>query len=219
MRYPKALLGLFIAMGIWAGCERHEGQEAQTGEAKAIQAPTETNLKTYQVDVNASLITFIGAKVTGKHENTVKLKNGEFAVNQEGLPVQGKFTIDMTTIENLDLKGQWKEKFLGHLRSPDFFDVEKYPEAYFEIASSEKKDTTILVTGNLTLKDSTKSITFPIQIKEESGKIRINAFFSINRQLWGITYPGKPDDLIKDMVDIKLDLVGVPKAEETQNPS
>jgi polyisoprenoid-binding protein YceI len=117
----------------------------------------------------------------------------------------------MTTIDNLDLQDQWKELFEGHLRSPDFFDVEKYPEAYFEITSSEKQDATIFVTGNLTLKDTTKSITFPIQIKEEGENLRINAFFSINRKLWGIAFPGKPDDLIQDIVDIKLDLVVAPK--------
>lgn len=202
-----------------AACEKHEGQEAETGEAKEVQATTESNLRTYQVDVNASVITFIGAKVSGKHTSTVKLKSGEFALNSEGVPVQGTFVIDMTTFENHDLEGKWKEKFESHLRGPDFFDVEKYPEAYFEITKGEKRDTAIYVTGNLSLKDSTKSITFPVQISEANGKLRVNAFFSINRQLWGISYKGMPDDLIQDMVDIKLDIVSTPKEEGTDTPS
>jgi len=95
----------------------------------------------------------------------------------------------------------------GHLSSPDFFDVPSHPTSTFTVASIEAGT----VTGNLNLHGVSKSISFPATISVASDKVAVKAEFAINRKDFGINYPGKTDDLIRDNVVINLDLSAVPK--------
>jgi len=95
------------------------------------------------------------------------------------------------------------------LKSPDFFDVEKFPKAKFvstAIKAGGDNGATHTVTGNLELHGVTKAITFPAQIKVDPDAVSVVAEFSINRKDFSIVYPGMPDDLIKDDVLLKLSL-------------
>ncbi|MCZ8156571.1 MAG: YceI family protein [Leptospira sp.] len=161
----------------------------------------------YSLDTATSSIVWIGSKVSMKHTGAVKIKSGSLTA-KGGAITSGKFVIDMPTMTNTDLEGTWKAKLEGHLKSPDFFDVEKFPEATFEIASVTKSDKGYDVRGNLTIKGITKGISFPSEITFE-GETPVSAkgLVSINRQNWGITYPGMPDDLIGDTVQFELNLV------------
>ena len=95
-----------------------------------------------------------------------------------------------------------------HLKSDDFFGVETHPEATFETtgieSGSDEEGATHTVTGNLALHGQTKTIRFPATIRSEGDGIRAEAEFSIDRQDYGITYPGLPDDLIRDGVVIRF---------------
>jgi len=62
------------------------------------------------------------------------------------------------------------------------------------------------VTGNLELHGVTKSITFPATITVQGDTVAVKAEFAINRKDFGIVYPGKPDDLIKDDVLLRLNI-------------
>ena len=116
-----------------------------------------------------------------------------------------------------------KEGLEGHLKSPDFFDVAKYPTAKFEITSvepyvadstSKLKDATNIIKGNLTLKDSTKNIAFPARITVDATKATAVADFDIDRTLWGMNYkgPNNPQDwVISKTVNIKLAVSAVKK--------
>ena len=100
-----------------------------------------------------------------------------------------------------------QEKLDGHLKSPDFFDVAKFPKATFEstkIVKGGDNGATHTVTGNLTLHGVTKSIVFPAKIAIAGDTVTVDADFGINRKDFGIVYPGKADDLIKDEVLMKL---------------
>ncbi len=102
------------------------------------------------------------------------------------------------------------EKLTGHLESPDFFDVQKFPTSTFQSTSILEKstgDATHEITGNLTLHGVTKVITFPAKVTKAPDAVTGTAEFTINRKDFGIVYPGKPDDLIKDDVLLKLKLV------------
>ncbi len=128
-------------------------------------------------------------------EGTVSVTGG----TPEGSSVA--VTIDTTSL--------WSdnERLTGHLKSADFFDVETYPTASFtstEIAANE--DGTYTLTGNLDLHGVTKQISFPANIEVSDSGFTATAEFSINRMDFEIVYPGKPDDLIRDDVLIKLDL-------------
>lgn len=151
-----------------------------------------------------SKIEFTGSKVSGKHDGSFQQFDGWIALADEK-PETAKIAvaIDMTSVKSDD------EKLTGHLKSPDFFDVEKNPKATFvstEIKPGGEKGATHTITGNLNLRGVEKSVTFPATIKVAADKVTAKSEFSINRKDWNIVYAGKADDLIRDGVVIKLDL-------------
>jgi polyisoprenoid-binding protein YceI len=109
--------------------------------------------------------------------------------------------IDMTTV-SVDVP-----KLTAHLKTADFFDVEKYPHARFTsttIRPGGENGATHTVSGNLDLHGVTRSITFPATIRVAPDEVDADAEFAIDRKAFGIVYPGVPDDLIKDQVLVKL---------------
>ena len=107
------------------------------------------------------------------------------------------------------------DKLTGHLKTPDFFDVAKFPKATFvmtEIKPGVSADAPYTITGNLTLHGVTKSISFPATVKVSGDDLAITSEFVINRKDFGITTSGKADDLIRDEVVIKLDVKNPRKA-------
>ena len=98
-------------------------------------------------------------------------------------------------------------KLTEHLKSPDFFDVAKFPQATFassKIKSGSEKGATHTVTGTLDLHGVKKTVTFPATIKVEADAVSVASEFAINRKDFGIVYAGKADDLIRDEVVLKL---------------
>ncbi|MCS6985718.1 MAG: YceI family protein [Leptospiraceae bacterium] len=180
--------------------------QAQKADARGIFPVAKPEGKEVALDVEKSVIKWIGTKITGRHNGTVKLKSGSVYINR-GFVTAGRFVVDMTTITNLDLEGEFKAKLEKHLKSPDFFDVEKYPEAVFEIAAVVPGKDSDRVQGNLTMRGVTHGIEFDAHLEREAGTIkRAHAVFNIDRQKWGVAYKGKPDDLISDIVNLELDL-------------
>lgn len=116
---------------------------------------------TYNVDVNKSSVTWIGRKVTGEHAGGIKIASGKLITEGKNLK-SGNFDLDMTSISCTDLTGEYMDKLVGHLKADDFFGVEKFPTSKFEITSVKPlTKTTANITGNLTIKGITSSITFP----------------------------------------------------------
>jgi polyisoprenoid-binding protein YceI len=73
-----------------------------------------------------------------------------------------------------------------------------------EINKYKVLNPTHLVSGNLTLKGVTKNIEFPASITVSGNSAEATAKFNINRKEWGIVYPGKPDDLIRDAIHLGI---------------
>ncbi|NOT47338.1 MAG: YceI family protein [Acidobacteria bacterium] len=83
----------------------------------------------------------------------------------------------------------------NHLRSADFFEVEKFPDLSFKSTKVEKKGASWIVTGDFTLKGVTKSMSFPFNIsgflpadQRSGGKMGITAETSFNRRDYGVNY-------------------------------
>lgn len=151
---------------------------------------------------DASTIDFIGSKVTGSEEGSFKKFTGAIDL-VEGKPEKSSVnvTIDLSSVEAKI------GKLTEHLKSPDFFDVAKYPQATFassEIKPGGEKGATHTVTGTLDLHGVKKTITFPATIKVEADAVSVASEFAINRKDFGIVYAGKADDLIRDEVVLKL---------------
>lgn len=191
-----------------------KADEAQTAEAQQVQeAPTGTD---FAVDNQKSTLSWIGTKPVGKHDGIFPISTGTLSVADNNI-TGGRFDIDMANLKVLD-GGEGNEKLQGHLKSGDFFDVTKYPNAKFEITSVAAgvatdpkdlvmKDATHTVTGNLTLKDSTKSVTFPAKVSMNGNSLIADADFNIDRTQWGIVYGNDKslgDKFIRPEVNIKL---------------
>ena len=199
-------LALFATIAIGCG-DVGDAPEARTDSAVQITKPVGGT--TWPIDTARSKVSWIGAKITNKHEGGFRVFNGDVNVT-DGAVTGAKITIDANSLYTDD------EKLAGHLRSDDFFSVEKYPTATFEASSFTKVDSvpgaTHMVTGNLMMRGKTNSVTFPATVQMSENSVNAKADFKINRKQWDIVYPGQPDDLISDEVRIIFDVTAAPAA-------
>mgnify|MGYP006384522273 CR=1 FL=1 len=181
-----------------------EGDKAETTDAVEVSETVGTKLS---VNTTDSKIVWTGRKVSGTHHGTIQITSGTINVENEKI-VGGQFIIDMNTMVNQDQEGEWKGKLEGHLKSEDFFNVEKFPEAKLEITQVEGNGVGVhKASANLTIKDVTNNITFDVNVTEISEtSFKGTADFNIARADWGIVYTGKPDDLIAAEINFKIDL-------------
>jgi polyisoprenoid-binding protein YceI len=150
----------------------------------------------------------IGSKVTGSHDLDLKGFTGTVAL-KDGKPEGGQLNFQVPMAQFTTDAGPMTDKLTGHLKSPDFFDVEKFPTATFastEIQAGGENGATHSIKGNLTLRGVTKEVTFPATLAVTGKDITGKAEFSINRKDFGIVYAGKADDLIRDGVVLKIDV-------------
>jgi polyisoprenoid-binding protein YceI len=213
---------LLFAMGavILASCQGDpKADEAKTTDSVAVVAPTTGNV--YKADLTQSNVQWTGTKPTGQHTGVMMLKEG--SINAEaGNITGGEFTIDMSTMKITDKDTSGAANLAGHLSSGDFFDVAKYPTAKFVISSVTAgidsatskdlvmKDATHTITGNLTLKDQTKSVSFPAKVNVADASITADANFNIDRTQWGLVYgndKGLGNKFIRPTVNVVLHLV------------
>ena len=187
-----------------------EADAATTTEKQEAAAATGAS---FAIDTTTSSVEWLGTKPVGQHNGSFKVANGNFTI-AEGNIAAGSFTIDINSLNNFDLKAEeGKEKLEGHLKSADFFDVAKYPTAKFEITQVEPlaNDSTAThkISGNLTLKDSTKNVSFPAKVTLAENNVKASANFNIDRTQWGMYYGNDQslgDKFIRPEVNIKLNI-------------
>jgi polyisoprenoid-binding protein YceI len=183
-----------------------------------LLASTSLMAKTHQLDVKKSKLNWTGSKVLvdSKHTGTVDIKSGQVEFGKDG-PTSALVIVDMKTIKNEDLKdASYNKKLVGHLNSPDFFDIEKHPEATLKVASFKKSGPNAYdLTGDLTIKGTTKPVSFKATTASEKGGVsKISADLEFDRTEFGVRYgSGKffqnlGDKVISDKVQLKVELVG-----------
>ncbi len=207
MKNLTSLTALFALLLLVACGDVGDAPVAETGDAVDLMTAEGVELP---IDRSQSSVSWRGAKVTGAHDGGFNGFDGTVTVD-EGTVTGVNVLIDMTSLysDNDDLT--------GHLMSDDFFSAPTYPEGRFEATSftlAEGDSATHMVTGNLTMRGTTNSVTFPANIMVSAERVTAVADFIIDRQNWGIVYAGKPDDLIKDEVRIMFDIVAMPAAME-----
>ena len=199
---------LVFALALVAACQKSEiadkpaAEVADATTVTAVSALPQAGTRTNVIKEKSS-INFVGAKVTRDHKGTFKNFDG-WIEYQGTTPSRIAFDIDMSSIE-VD-----EPKLTGHLKTPDFFDVEKFPKATFISTSLTPAGAgggpTHTLEGHLTMHGVTKEVTIPVTAQQTAEGVRTTSEFTINRQDWGISYKGMADDLIKDDVLIRLDL-------------
>ncbi|QIK58887.1 YceI family protein [Dysgonomonas sp. HDW5A] len=170
------------------------------------------------VDTQASSIHWVGTKPGGSHHGTIGIKEGSLAINGTEV-ASGSFIIDMNAIVNEDLTDQkMNEMLVNHLKSADFFDVEKYPTSSFAITKVEavagNDSITHRISGNLKMKDVDKNITFDAKITKEGDAYKaVTVPFTINRTQWNVQYGSKSifadlkDKFIDDNIELQITII------------
>jgi len=212
MRTYLTTLIVIIVAALTYGCANPAANKPKATVANA--APESNSAKpagteTLIISPDNSKVEFVAAKVTRSHNGSFKQFTG--AIDLVKNNVEGsRVTIDIEAGSVVTDEDQ----LTGHLKTADFFDVAKYPKATFtstKIEPSNAGGATHNVTGNFELHGVKKSITFPATIQVAPDSVSVNAEFAINRKDFGLLYPGKADDLIRDGVVIKL-TVKAPRA-------
>lgn len=145
--------------------------------------------KDVEVNTKASTIVWTGSKVVGKtHTGTLQLASGSLDISKGNLK-GGSFVVDMTTLEDTDLTGEWKGKLEGHLKSDDFFGVETFPTAEFKTTKVKANDYgTYDVTGDITIKGKTESISFTSTLVKVGDGYEATASITIDRSKFDVRY-------------------------------
>jgi polyisoprenoid-binding protein YceI len=195
-----------LVLAIVVGCADPAKDKPQAEVKQAAAEPERPADAQRYVLTEGSSVGFVGSKITGSHDGGFNTVEGEVLL-VDGDPTKSSvnLTIDATSLWADD------ERLTGHLKSPDFFDVEIYPTATFKSTEITAAETGYTMVGNLTLHGITKSISFPAEITVEDGRVTAAAEFAIKRFEYEMVYPGKVDDLIRDDVVIKLEVVAVPE--------
>jgi len=183
------LVGLFIVSNFGTTAENVSiGEKFSVGDKLTVEEQTGT----YSFDKAHSSIGF-RAKHFGLVEVPGYFRDFTGTVKYDGKDV-AKSSVEFTAkMESVDTGVAGRDK---HLKTADFFEVEKYPEMTFKSTRVEKKGKNWMVTGDLMMKGVTKQIMFPITVagfvKTERGtKMGATAETTINRRDFGVNYDSK----------------------------
>lgn len=173
---------------------------------------------TYQVDAKASKMIWTGRKLTGQHQGTVDVKSGSVGWSADGL-ADAEIVIDMASIAINDMDPEYSAQLRNHLNSVDFFNTAKYKTANFKstgveaIPNAAPGQPNFKVTGNLTIKDITRPVSFPVLAWKDKKGVRAAGTLVFDRTLYDIKYRSGQffdalgDKLIEDQVEIAFDVL------------
>ncbi|MBB6612153.1 YceI family protein [Pontibacter sp. Tf4] len=176
----------------------YAGNTTKTENAVAtteVAAPAKGRV--YNAVIEKSEVKWNGKKIGGEHYGAIALKSGNLTVDKNKV-TGGKFVIDMNSITVEDIKdAEYNGKLVGHLKSDDFFGVEKHPTATFEIkslapiAKAAAGKPNYKVNGLLTIKGITKPVQFPATITTKNGVVTAKADVTVDRSQYDVKYGSK----------------------------
>lgn len=218
----KGIFNFFIMACIAAGtvsCKNENKNEVEPTAAEEAAVASEEAFR-YEIDTTASTIEWKGTKPTGEHIGTIDIESGYFMANNSEIK-SGKVTIDMTTVTVLDedlpedKKTMLEEHLMGTAegKETDFFNVEQFPTAVFEVTALTEVDGENILSGNLTIKEETKNIEFPVNVTISEEELVLESEpFTIDRTDWGVNYGSKSvfdnlgDNWISDDIQLKFEV-------------
>lgn len=169
----------------------------------------------FKANTSNSKINWKGFKPTGEHYGTIMITDSHFKVNNNNQIVGGEFNINMNSIVDLDMAAdnKYNAKLVKHLKSDDFFGVEKHPIAKFKITEVDVKGDKTLIKGNLTIKEITNPVSFLASVNITNNKLTLKSDnFKIDRSKWNIKYKSKSffknlaDKFIYDDMEISIEV-------------
>lgn len=218
----KQVLNLMLIAGVSFGsisCKNESENKVEPGDAQEAAVATEEAM-TYEIDTTASTIEWRGTKPTGEHRGTISVQNGQLMATNEQI-TSGSVFIDMNSIKVTDegMEDDQRVNLENHLKGTvdgketDFFNVNKFPTATFEITGVTEENGKKMLQGNLTLKDETKNIQFPVNSNIEDDMITLQSeTFTIDRTDWGVNYGSQSvfdnlgDNFISDEMELTINV-------------
>jgi len=234
LKLPALLIGISLML---ASC----GKSSDTVETSDAVDVSEGLGQVLEIDPSTSVMSWRGYKPGGQHFGSIPMTSGELLLEADVI-TGGKFVFDIKglTIGDIPETDESYGKLYGHLLSADFFDAENHPEATFEITSVEaysgsdvivnkeefatdntpKKDSELApsnpthwISGNLTMRGTSKNIKFPATVLISNGSVSAKAGFNIDRTVWGLSYGDEStavnkakDKFIYNTVSLELDV-------------
>lgn len=231
-------IGLFLAATMIAFACGKPGDTVETTDAQEVAAGEG---QTLNLDLASTTISWTGYKPAGKHFGKIPSTGGTLTVAGDQI-IGGSFTFDIPglTIEDMEAGSEFHGKLYGHLQSADFFDAANFPTATFEItgvapfsssdviadkqefsseftpssdSSLSPSNPTHWISGNLTMRGTTKNIKFPAAVSIANGTVAAKAGFNIDRTQWGLMYGDEAaatdkakDQFIYNTVSLVLDV-------------
>lgn len=218
-------LSLFALASVLAlaSCKESKTDMASTSEAQTVAAHAED---TYAVSSDSSKVNWTAYHAGGLNPRfgttettgTLSVEDGEL-ISGNLVANMGSLTTNPSSVDPSITDGKTSVDLDNHLKSADFFDIEKYPSVSFDITkvealpaetTSKVEGANKLVSGNLTIKGKTVNVSFPAKVEVLDNQVSIISKFTINRQDWGLTYgtEGDPKDwMISQEVDLDLHVV------------
>jgi len=206
-----------MIIGAFLSSCSNSGNNAETGDAENVENQNSENTVLYETVKDGSILNWRASHLGGVQPRwgTVQLKSASISVN-ESIVTNATIEMDIASlsVDNFEDK-ESKTKLTGHLLSADFFKLETFPTAKFELTKMEKNngDYNAKVTGNLTILDKTKSITFLANISVSESEVSVKSEdFNVDRTQWGLVYNvegsvGVPKDyLIANEIGFTIDV-------------
>ena len=200
----------FIALamiGTAISCKKEETQGQDTQKIEQV-----SDAQVFILNKDLSNIDWKGYKIfkseSTSHFGTMKFLEGEIGIKDNQI-VSGKFIANTTSLANVDLENnpEASKQLDNHLKSADFFDVEKYPTATFEISKvtpSEQGDYNSILEGNLTIKGITRAISLNANIDTKQVSIATEQT-DIDRSLFGIEFQSPIENgVIKNEITLQI---------------
>lgn len=214
----NTFLRLFLVTAIAFGAISCKNNETKEDTRAADQIENAEQAVDFAIDTEASAIKWEGYKPTGSHFGTISLIEGKISFLEDKI-VGGEFLIDMKSIKVEDIEGEDAAKLEAHLMGTSedtedhFFNVNEYPTASFTITGTTTEEGQLFLIGDLSLKDVTKQVSFPITLNvNETGASLASAAFKIDRSNFNVKYGSQSffsnlgDNFINDEVQLEINL-------------
>ncbi|KXH79582.1 YceI family protein [Chryseobacterium kwangjuense] len=213
--FSLAIPALFVA-AVMVSCKK---DKPVTSESNEVTTTKDGNQ--YTVDTLNSKVEWKGYKIfkseSTSHFGTITFESGDVTV-KDGKLESGKFVADMNSLTSVDLKDDKDQlgKLNGHLKSGDFFEVEKFPTASFEItkvAPATEGDYNTLLDGNLTIKGISKPVQFKANVSVKDGEVSVATEpKDIKREEFGVKFQAPAENgVIKDEVTLQINVKALEK--------
>ena len=145
--------------------------------------------QTYHLNIQQSKVLWDARKTMGGHYGYILFSSGGLNYSLSGEPVGGTFTLDMNNMRSSDhASAADNQKVDNKLKTPQFFNIAKYPTATMSITQISRigQSTLYKVSGDLTIKGITNAVIFEATIVKKGKLINVSAKTTVNRVKWHI---------------------------------